>query len=140
MICRRLSDLCAFVMIINLTSCMFLRWVFFLTCFCLVIRSQSSTNQGFSSSGIFTFTSTRLVNISSWRNTHGEPESLVLRESRLLLHIMDSYRSNTVNVCPPYVVCVHLANFRGVDLESDVPTHWTTCVKLKARQVILYGQ
>lgn len=43
--------------------------MFFFTCFCRVMRSQSSTSQGFSSSGIFTFTSTRLVNISSWTQT-----------------------------------------------------------------------
>lgn len=43
---------------------------FIFTCFCRVMRSQSSTSQGFNSSGIFTFTSTRLVNISSWIHTH----------------------------------------------------------------------
>lgn len=57
------------------------------TCFCRVMRSQSSTNQGFSSSGIFTFTSTRLVNISSCthRKTHkvfaGYYDGCVLFES-----------------------------------------------------------
>lgn len=35
------------------------------TCFCRVIRSQSSTSHGFSSSGIFTLTSTRFINVSS---------------------------------------------------------------------------
>lgn len=44
----------------------FLFLFFYPTCFCLVTRSQSSTSQGLSSSGIFTFTSTRLANISSW--------------------------------------------------------------------------
>lgn len=39
------------------------------TCFCLVIRSQSSTSHGFNSSGIFTFTSTRLINVSSCTKT-----------------------------------------------------------------------
>lgn len=39
-----------------------------LTCFCRMTRSQSSTSQGFISSGIFTFTSMRLANISSWTN------------------------------------------------------------------------
>lgn len=51
---------------------------FFPTCFCLVTRSQSSTSQGLSSSGIFTFTSTRLANISSW--THGITEQLKKRD------------------------------------------------------------
>lgn len=50
------------------------------TCFCRVMRSQSSTSQGFSSSGIFTFTSTRLVNISSWTQTKKTFIFLVLFE------------------------------------------------------------
>lgn len=41
-------------------------WSFPVTCFCRVIRSQSSTSHGFSSSGIFTLTSTLFMKVSSY--------------------------------------------------------------------------
>lgn len=48
------------------------------TCFCLVIKSQSSTSHGFSSSGIFTFTSTLFINVSSWEKPSQTNYSQVL--------------------------------------------------------------
>lgn len=70
-----------------------LRFVFFPTCFCLVTRSQSSTSQGLSSSGIFTFTSTRLANISSWTNRI--TEQLKKRENGIIsVHPAGLHRSN----------------------------------------------
>lgn len=42
---------------------------FQVTCFCRVIKSQSSTSHGFSSSGILTLTSTLFMNVSSYIET-----------------------------------------------------------------------
>lgn len=56
-------------------------------------RSQSSTSQGLSSSGIFTFTSTRLANISSW--THRIREQLKKRQNGIIsVHPAGLHRSN----------------------------------------------
>lgn len=74
----------------------------FLTCFCLVTRSQSSTSQGLSSSGIFTFTSTRLANISSW--THGITEQWEERDYGLIcVDPAGLQRSNVINDLPALV-------------------------------------
>lgn len=80
------------------------------TCFCLVTRSQSSTSQGFSSSGIFTFTSTRFANISSWWSKNSCNRGIL----ELFLSQLQECRGQTL--------LVELINIKNI---FALVAHWT---------------